>query len=130
MAQTRNRQGDRTAHDGGESVLERGARLRGRIEGDGDLRVLGEVEGDVAISGALEVEDGGRVQGDVEAASLSLGGVLEGDVSSRGPVAVRAGASLSGTVSSPEVSIEEGASFTGRIEIEFDMPAELTRPAR
>ncbi len=41
------------SHDGEASVLGRGARVRGRIGGDGDLRVEGQVEGNVVVSGEL-----------------------------------------------------------------------------
>ena len=63
-----------------------------------------------------------------------VSGTLEGDVDARGPVALRATAEVEGNLSGAEVSIEEGASFHGRIEAEFDLPAELgaavtTQPA-
>ena len=47
------------------SVLGRGARVRGRIGGEGDLRVEGQVEGDVVVSGELSIEEGGAITGDV-----------------------------------------------------------------
>jgi len=115
----------RTSHDGGPSILGRGARVRGRIGGDGDLRVEGQIEGDVVVSGELSIEEGGAITGDVGAASVVVGGALRGDVDARGPVAVRATAEVEGNLSGSEVSLEEGASFHGRIDAEFDLPAEL-----
>lgn len=108
-----------------ESVLARGARVRGRIGGDGDLRIEGQVEGDVRISGQLAIEEGGAITGDVEASAVVIGGSLTGDVSARGSVTIRAGAQVAGNMGGAEVVLEEGASFTGRIDAEFDMPAEL-----
>ncbi len=97
-----------------ESILGRGAKVRGRVGGDGDLRVEGQVEGDVRISGQLAIEEGGAITGDVAA---------------RGSVTIRAGAQVAGNMNGAEVVLEEGASFTGRIEAEFDMPAELSEEA-
>jgi cytoskeletal protein CcmA (bactofilin family) len=111
--------------DEGPSILGRGARVRGRIGGDGDLRIEGQVEGDVVVSGELSIEEGAAVTGDVGAASVLVSGALRGDVDARGTVAVRASAEVEGNLSGAEVSIEEGASFHGRIEAEFDLPAEL-----
>lgn len=112
-----------------ESVLGRGAKVRGRIGGDGDLRVEGQVEGDVRISGQLAIEEGAAVTGDVEASAVVIGGALTGDVAVRGSVTIRAGAEVAGNLDGAEVVLEEGASFTGRIEAEFDMPAELSEEA-
>jgi len=113
------------SHDGEPSVLGRGARVRGRLGGDGDLRVERQVEGDVVVSGELSIEEGAAITGDVGAASVVVSGALKGDVDARGPVALRATAEVEGNLSGAEVSMEEGASFHGRIDAEFDLPAEL-----
>jgi cytoskeletal protein CcmA (bactofilin family) len=107
------------------SVLGRGARVRGRVSGDGDLRVEGQIEGDVTLSGELSIDETGSITGDVDVASVTIAGALQGNVAARGAVTIRAGAKVEGSMSGAEVSLEEGASFAGRIEAEFDLPAEL-----
>lgn len=116
----------RSTSDGAESLIGRGARIRGRVHGDGSLRIEGSVEGDIQLTGDLEIDDGATVTGDVEASALVVAGKLTGDVSSRGPVTIRATAQVTGDVGGSEVILEEGAAFAGRIEVEFDLPAELT----
>ena len=91
--------------DGTESVLGRGTRVRGRIRGDGDLRI------EVAT-----------IKGDVQASTVTIGGELAGDVTARGAVLVRAGAKVAGNLGGSEISLEEGASFEGRIDAELDLP--------
>jgi len=108
-----------------ESIVGRGARVRGRVTGEGDLRVEGSIEGDIAISGALSLDEGSSVTGNVEAGAVEITGGLAGDVSARGAIAIRTGAKVEGTMIGAEVSLEEGASFVGRIEAEFDLPEEL-----
>lgn len=107
------------------SVLGRGARVRGRIQGDGDLRVEGAIEGDVNVGGELVVDEGAEVKGNIDAAVVTISGTITGDVSSRGGIVVRAPAKVSGNLGGPEVSLEEGAEFSGRIDADFDLPAEL-----
>jgi cytoskeletal protein CcmA (bactofilin family) len=114
-----------TPHETVESVLGRGTRVRGRVGGEGDLRVEGQVEGDVRISGQLSIEEGAAVTGDVEASAVVIGGALSGDVAARGSVTVRAGAKVEGNLDGAEVVLEEGAAFEGRIEAAFDLPEEL-----
>lgn len=108
-----------------ESVLGRGTRVRGRVGGEGSLRVEGQIEGDVAVGGDLAVEEGAAITGDVSARAVTISGALKGDVSARGAVAIRSTAKVAGNMGGSEVSLEEGASFSGRIEAEFDLPSEL-----
>ena len=120
-----------TGNQGGGSVLGRGARVRGRLSGDGDLRVEGQIEGDVSVSGELGIDDDGRIDGSVEAAAVTVAGAVHGDITARGVITIRAGAKVDGNVSGGEFVLEEGAAFTGRLDMEFDLPAELMgRPAR
>jgi cytoskeletal protein CcmA (bactofilin family) len=107
------------------SVVGRGTRVRGRIQGEGYLRVEGAIEGDVSVSGELLIDEGAEVQGNVDAAVVTISGAITGDVSSRGGVVVRASAKVAGNLGSPEVSLEEGADFSGRIDADFELPAEL-----
>jgi cytoskeletal protein CcmA (bactofilin family) len=111
--------------EGTESVLGRGTRVRGRVRGEGHLRVEGTIEGDVAISGELAIEEGGEIKGNVQADSVTIGGELSGDVAARGPVALRSTAKVTGNLGGSEVSLDEGASFEGAIDAQFDLPADL-----
>ena len=100
MARTTTRTG------GGEAVIGRSTRIRGRITGDGDLVVEGSVEGDIDVS------------------SVTVRGEVEGDIRARGSVRVESGARVRGDIAG-EFSLEEGAEFVGNIEADFEMPAEL-----
>ncbi|MBL9026366.1 MAG: polymer-forming cytoskeletal protein [Myxococcales bacterium] len=104
------------------NVLGRSVRIRGRVTGDGDLRVEGDIEGDVKIGGTLEVADAATVAGNVTANSVLIDGALTGDVDATGPVHIRASARVEGNMSGSEVALEEGASFSGRIDAIFELP--------
>jgi cytoskeletal protein CcmA (bactofilin family) len=119
-----------TAGGADAAVLGRTTRVRGRVHGTGDLRVEGQLEGDVRVTGDLAIEDGGSVNGDVDANAVSIQGELVGDVAARGAVAIRAGARVFGNMGGSEVTLEEGAVFAGRIEAEFELPPELTARGR
>ena len=99
--------------------------MRGRVRGDGDLVVEATVEGEVVVSGALELGQGSEVQGGVEAASVTVSGSLTGDVNAAGAVAITASGRLVGDVRASEVSLEEGGQFVGRVDADFDLPSEI-----
>jgi cytoskeletal protein CcmA (bactofilin family) len=108
--------------DGDGATIGRGTRVRGRVEGSGDLRVEGEIAGDVRISGALGIDGGGAVVGNVAAGAVTIEGSLTGDVASEGAVLIRAGAQVEGNMTGAEVALEEGATFSGRIDADFELP--------
>ena len=114
-----------TTSHAGSAVLGKGAHIRGRIAGDGDLRVEGAISGDVALKGDLVVTDGAEVTADVEARSVVVEGAIEGDISATSSVAIRSSARVSGAIRGSSISIEEGANVSGRIDAEFDLPPEL-----
>jgi cytoskeletal protein CcmA (bactofilin family) len=104
------------------NVLGRSVRIRGRVTGDGDLRLEGDVDGDVKIGGALEIGDAATLNGNVTANSVLVDGSLTGDVEATGPVHIRAGARVSGNMTGSEIALEEGAAFSGRIDASFELP--------
>jgi len=107
------------------AVLGKGARLRGRIGGDGDLHVEGAISGEVAIKGQLVLAAGGGIVADVQATSVIVEGAVEGDITATDSVSIRASARVSGALKGSSVSIEEGATVSGRIEADFELPPEL-----
>ena len=109
-----------------EARIGSATRVRGRIHGEGDLVVEGRVEGDVAVRGELTIAEGAEMSSQaVEAQSVTIAGTLEGDVSATGPVRLGPTARVRGDLRGSTVSIDEGARFSGRLECEFDLPAEL-----
>jgi cytoskeletal protein CcmA (bactofilin family) len=107
------------------STVGRTTRIRGRVTGDGDLLIEGNVEGDITVTGDLTIAEGGRATSTIEAAAVTLRGELDGDVRATGAVRIEAGARVRGDMQGESVSLEEGAEFVGRLDAPFDLPAEL-----
>jgi cytoskeletal protein CcmA (bactofilin family) len=108
-----------------QAVLGNGLAVRGRVHGEGDLRIEGSIEGDVRVAGHLELAGQGSVTGRVEASAITVAGDLEGDVHTEGAVHIAAGGSLRGDVAAAELSLDEGGRFNGRVDAEFDLPEEI-----
>jgi cytoskeletal protein CcmA (bactofilin family) len=117
-----------TSH-GTNAILGKGTHVRGRVLGDGDLRVEGEISGEVALKGQLVVAAGAEITADVEARSVLVEGSVEGDVSASDDISVSASARVTGTLRGSNISVEEGATLSGRIEADFELPPELSGKA-
>ena len=123
MAQTRT---TTRGTDAQEARIGSAARVRGRIQGDGDLLVEGHVEGNVTLRGDLTIAEGATVSSEsVSVHAVVVAGTLEGNVSATGPVRLASTARVRGDLTTSAVVIEDGARFTGKLECEFELPPEL-----
>jgi cytoskeletal protein CcmA (bactofilin family) len=113
-------------NDPREARIGSSARVRGRIHGEGDLVIEGHVEGDLSIRGDLTIAEGASVKSEaIEAHSVVITGTLEGDVVASGPVRLSPGARVNGNLRGSAIAIDDGAGFAGRLDCEFELPAEL-----
>jgi cytoskeletal protein CcmA (bactofilin family) len=125
MAQTRTAASG-AHHDRDDARIGSAARVRGRIQGDGNLLVEGHVEGDVTLRGDLTISEGGAVVSEsIAARAVHVAGSLEGNVSATGAVRLGAGARVRGDLQGSSIVIDDGARFSGKLDVEFDLPPEL-----
>jgi cytoskeletal protein CcmA (bactofilin family) len=77
-------------------------RLVGQLYIEGDLRVIGTVEGGLEVTGSVEIDEGGKVTGPVTARDRLVVG--------------RAG-SLKGDVRVARLVVQDGATFSGNVSM-------------
>ena len=97
---------------GKPSVLAADLRIRGDIEGEGDLVVEGRLEGSIAC-GSLTIGEGGEVVGTIRAESVMLHGRIEGEVEADHVTLART-ARMIGDVRHAVLTVETGAEVVGR----------------
>jgi cytoskeletal protein CcmA (bactofilin family) len=100
-----------------QTVIGPDTRVAGEIRGDEDVLVQGRVEGRIALSSVLTIEDGAILQADVEARIVLISGVVVGNVTASDSVRLTDKARVVGDVTSPRVVIEAGAAYRGRLEM-------------
>jgi cytoskeletal protein CcmA (bactofilin family) len=97
--------------------------IRGQISGSQDLVVEGRIEGRVGLDSRLIVEEAGSVQADVEVSDMSVRGEVRGDVSASRSAVLHPTARVVGNIRAPRVTIEDGARFSGQIDMDVELPA-------
>jgi cytoskeletal protein CcmA (bactofilin family) len=107
---------------GDASTIGSGARIRGRVTGDGDIVIAGQVEGDIVVRGDVTIVEGASCTSNVEGHEVTVSGTVSGDVSASGAVTVGSTARFRGNVKGGSFSLEDGASFAGRIDCDFELP--------
>ncbi|GAC1352070.1 MAG: hypothetical protein NVS3B20_07300 [Polyangiales bacterium] len=112
---------------GSAARVGRTTKVVGRITGAGDLLVAGRCEGEITLNGHLEVAPGGVVAAPIDVSALTVEGSVEGDVVAKGAVILKSAGSVRGAIRADTFALEEGARFSGRIEMNVELPSELGR---
>ena len=102
-----------------ETIIGNNTVIKGEINGSGNLRVDGLVEGGVNVSGCVIVGENGRIKGDVAADEMIISGSVEGNVTTNNCLSIYSTGQLTGDVKAGSLKIEEGGSFQGRSEMNF-----------
>lgn len=101
------------------SCLGANLEIKGKISGDEDLQIDGNVEGTVELKGhRLIVGRTGKLSSEVYAREVIVNGNLTGNVHASDRVEIKKDGSVTGDVTTARISVEDGAFLKGRIEIE------------
>ena len=93
--------------------------IKGQITGTEDLQIDGIVEGSISLRGhELTVGSTAQLKSEINAREVVVYGKVIGNVHARDRVDVKKDGSVVGDISTARISIEDGAQFKGRIEID------------
>lgn len=102
-----------------DTLIGRGCRIEGNVVFQGGLRVDGQIIGQVRAeppgTGYVMVPPHGRIEGDVRAAHIVVGGQVVGNLHASDRVELLARARIIGNVSYGCMSMQSGCSVTGKV---------------
>ena len=105
------------------SLIASKSAVRGQISGKQDLIVEGRVEGHIGLESHLTIEESGVVEADMDVTEVTVKGEARGDVVATRSAVLHATARVAGKLRAPQIVIEDGAKFSGTIEMEVELPA-------
>jgi len=107
------------------SVLGNGTTYKGRLTGQGGVRIEGVFDGEIALNGLLVIGTTGRVTcEDVQAHNVIVAGAVRGNITAE-KVEIRATGRVWGDVTTASFSTEEGAFLRGQIQMEESMEMDI-----
>src|SRR5580700_2454522 len=101
---------------GAESVIAAELTIEGKIVCGGDVRIAGRFKGDVQVDGNFRIDPGARLEGQVRAGLVVVGGELQGNVEAAKQVDVLATGVVVGDVKAASITVAAGARMRGHVE--------------
>ena len=95
------------------TIISTGVLLEGKITSKGNIRIDGQVKGDIHANGNVTIGSQGEVNGEIVAQIITLGGTVNGSLKANEKIIMESTASLKGDLVSKILIIEEGAVFDG-----------------
>jgi cytoskeletal protein CcmA (bactofilin family) len=106
---------------GEKTIIGEHLSIEGTIRASEDVVIEGNVKGTIEIKAhQLTVGSKGKVEADVEADSVVIGGRMIGNVTAKNKVQVTKNADFSGQIKAKRIAVEDGAFVKASIELEKD----------
>jgi cytoskeletal protein CcmA (bactofilin family) len=115
------------AEEGEVTIVGAGARLEGNVVSAGNLRIDGQVKGQINAEGDVALSPQSQVEADIRAQNVSVAGRFKGSILVKGKAHVGRGGRVDGNITSKTLVVEEGGVFHGQSIMDGSSPAETAR---
>lgn len=96
------------------NIITKGTVIKGDITSTGDFRLDGTLEGNIQLNGKLVVGDTGIVNGNILCMNANIIGTVNGNLSVKELLSLHSSARVRGDILINKLSIEPGATFSGK----------------
>lgn len=93
-----------------------GIRIDGKLTGNADIKIEGEIYGDISLDSSIFIAEGGTAEAKIKAVNVFIAGNFTGDAEADF-IQITPTGRVKGKLRAPAISIEKGAKFTGSIEM-------------
>jgi cytoskeletal protein CcmA (bactofilin family) len=101
-----------------ETVVGASVKIEGDLNSEGDIRIEGFVVGKVATAKNVYVGERAKIDAEVSADNIIIGGIVNGNIRSDGLVSLMPTGKVIGNITCKRLSIQEGAYFEGQCKME------------
>ncbi len=96
------------------TIISNGVKIDGKLTCSGNIRIEGEIQGDISSQRNVVVGEGGKVNGQINADSITIGGKVSGTVRASEKLVLDPKGYLKGDIFTKILVIEAGAGFDGK----------------
>jgi cytoskeletal protein CcmA (bactofilin family) len=94
--------------------------LKGSLKTEGSLTVEGRIHGDVEAKGEIVVGGSGKIEADILADSVKVGGHIVGEISACRRLEITETERMTGDVNAASITVKEGGKLDGSLRMKVD----------
>lgn len=91
--------------------------IKGEIQGKGDIRIEGVVEGKINLEGLVSVGTKGEVKGEIEGTNVIVAGKVEGNIRAKEKAEIQPTGQVQGDIQAARITVAEGAQINGAVKV-------------
>lgn len=95
------------------NLISKGTTITGEIKSEGDIRIDGDLNGNINCTGRVVVGDTGKVVGEIICRNCEIAGYVKGKLQIGELINLKATSTVYGEIATDKLSIEPGAVFSG-----------------
>lgn len=95
------------------NLIATGTSITGDIDTSGDIRIDGNIKGNVKTTGRLVVGSTGGIDGNIICQNGDLAGIINGNIYVDEVLTIRANSKINGDIKTQKIIVESGAVFCG-----------------
>jgi len=95
------------------NIISEGTLIKGDITANGDIRIDGELNGNINAKGRLVIGPKGKVEGEINCNNIEVSGHLKGKINVSELLTMKSSSRIYGDVVAGKLSVEPGSLFTG-----------------
>jgi cytoskeletal protein CcmA (bactofilin family) len=95
------------------TIISKGVKIEGKLSCNGNIRIEGEIQGDISSQKNVVVGERGNVNGQIKADSITIGGKVTGTVNANKKLVLDPTGDLKGDIITKILVVEAGARFEG-----------------
>ena len=118
------------AENGEVTIVGTGARLEGNVVSAGNLRIDGQVKGQINADGDVVLSPQSQVEADIRSQNVSVAGRFKGNILVKGKAHLARGGRIDGNITSKTLVVEEGGIFHGQSNMDAGAGSPSTQAAQ
>ena len=96
------------------NLIAQGTEITGDVSTAGDLRIDGQVQGNISCTAKLVIGEEGKILGNVDCHSGEISGAVIGQIIAKEVLQLNQSSSIEGDIEATRFIVEDGASIKGR----------------